>query len=73
MENVYIFLGFFVLVIVGWFMILSGMAYGLSFAVYGWPAYGVAGGLAAIGVVLNYAAIEVLYLNLWKFSQDLTT
>ena len=64
MQNVYTFLGFFVLVIVGWFMILSGMAYGLSFAVYGWPAYGVAGGLAAIGVVSNYAAIKVLCLNL---------
>jgi len=64
MENVYTFLGFFVLVIVGWFMILAGMAFGLSFAVYGWPAYGVAGGLAAIGVALNCLAIKVLCLNL---------
>ena len=64
MENVYIFLGFFVLVIVGWFMILAGMGFGLSFAVYVWPAYGVAGGIVSIGVVSNYAAIKVLCLNL---------
>ena len=64
MRNVYIFLGFFVLVIVGWLMILAGMAYGLSYASYGWPAYGVAGGIVSIGVVLNYAAIKVLCLKL---------
>ena len=64
MENVCTFLGFFVLVIVGWFMILSGMAYGLSYASYGWHAYGVAGGIVSIGVVSNYAAIKVLCLNL---------
>ena len=64
MRNVYIFLGFFVLVIVGWFMILAGMAYGLSYASYGWPAYGVAGGIVSIGVVLNCLAVKVLCLNL---------
>jgi len=64
MRNVYIFLGFFVLVIVGWLMILAGMAYGLSYASYGWPAYGVTGGLATLGVGLNCLAVKVLCLNL---------